>query len=253
MKYYDTLSGFDRYFGDQIFKMNLINQDETPLEVIAVKTESGKISSSSFAIIRIGTTYDAEKRKYKKVGHVYYSDGRSREKLFDGYERNNYSGPLMTDGLKGYLSDSINQEKHSVCWVHAIRKLKKYVRHVKDDEPINRILILHASLYKIESNLREKLIKGTITTEEFLSKREKDARPILDQIFKEVKATTISDSKTLRQEALNYLIEYEPYLYTYLKTLECTPDDNCCLCAVLENARFFKLLLQHNELESLAS
>lgn len=228
LKYYDTLSGFDRYFGDQIFKMNLINQDETPLEVIAVKTESGKISSSSFAIIRIGTTYDEVNHKYKKVVHVYYSDGRSREKLFDGYERNNYSGPLMTDGLKGYLSNSINQEKHSVCWVHAIRKLKKYVRLVKDDEPINRILILHASLYKIESNLREKLIKGTITTEEFLSKREKDVRPILDQIFREAKAATISDSKTLRQEALNYLIEYEPYLYTYLKTLECTPDDNCC-------------------------
>ena len=228
MKYYENLCDFDKYFGDQIFKMNLINQDETPLEVVSLKSSSGKISSSSFAIIRVGSTYDKEKHQLNKVIHVFFSNGRSRELLFDGFERNHYTGPLMTDGLKGYFNGPIDEEKKCTCWVHAVRKLKKYVRFVKDDKPINKILYLHGQLYKIEETLRNKLDKGDISTDEFLEKRKEEAKPIIDEIYKLVDIANNPLKKDLRQEGLNYLIEYKQYLYHYLDFLEATPDSNEC-------------------------
>ncbi len=228
MKYYDTLAGFDKYFGEQIFKMKMINQDETPLEVISVKSPSGKISSSSFAIIRVGTTYDEEKKKYNRIVHLFYSDGRSIEKLFDGFKQADYTGPLMTDGLKGYLSDVFDQKKHCVCWTHAVRALKKYVRLNKKDSCINKILFNHAELYKIDSKFRELLAKGEISTDEFLSKRKAASTPVIDTILETATSTSQTLINGVRQKGLNYLLEYKDYLYTYLDHLEATPDNNEC-------------------------
>ncbi len=228
-KYYEKLIAFDEYFGNEIFKMKMINQDETPLEVVSVKSKSGKISSSSFAIIRVGSTFDTETHKLNKVVHAYYSDGRSREKLFDGFERNNYKGPLMTDGLKGYFNSGIvSEEFKCACWLHGTRPLKKYVRFVKNDASINKILYLHAQLYKIEGRLRGQLNQGAITPEEFLAERKKEATPIIDKIYETVDITSEPQKKGIRQQGLNYLIEYKPYLYNYLNFVEATPDDNEC-------------------------
>ncbi len=227
-KYYEKLCLFDEYFGDEVFKMKMINQDETPLEVISVKSESGKISSASFAIIRVGSTYDSDTHKLKKVVRVYYSDGRSREKLFDGFRRNNYEGPLMTDGLKGYYDGPVDGVTNCSCWTHGVRKLKKYARQVKTDRPINKIILLHSQLYKIERNLRGELYNGTLTPDEFLAKRKSLAKPVIDKIYEEVVDTSNPELKGMRQEGLNYLIEYKPYLYNYLDYLEASPDNNEC-------------------------
>ena len=229
MKYYEKLIPFDEYFGNEIFKMKMINQDETTVKVIDLKTESGKISSSSFAIMRVGSTYDTETHKLNKVVHAYYSDGRSREKLFDGFERNNYKGPLMTDGLKGYFNSGVvDEEKKLACWLHGTRPLKKYARFIKNDASINKIICLQAQLYKIEDALRDKLNKGSITTDEFLAERKREATPIIDKIYETVDITSNPQKKDLRQQGLNYLIEYKPYLYNYLNFVEATPDDNEC-------------------------
>ncbi|MDD7272053.1 MAG: hypothetical protein PUH25_09280, partial [Spirochaetales bacterium] len=60
-------------------------------------------------------------------------------------------------------------------------------------------------------------------------------------------------SSGLMGKAINYALEYKPYTSLYLDYVEGAPDNNCCLCAVLENARVFKHSLQHKELETLAS
>lgn len=225
-KYYEKLIDFDNYFGNEIFKMKMINQDETPLEVISVKNKNGKISSSSFAIIRVGSTWDDKKKKFNRIVQVYYSDGRSSDRLFDGYEKNNYKGPLMTDGLKGYYIGPIEEGKKCSCWVHGVRTLKKYVRYVKKDVPINKIIFLHGQLYKIEHTLRDKLREGSISTDEFLTERKKLAKPVIDNIFQQVEIASCPTKKDMRQKGLDYLINYKPYLYNYLEFLEATPDDN---------------------------
>ncbi len=227
-RYYEKLCDFDLYFGNEIFKMKMVAQDETPLEVISVKSKGGKISSSSFAIIRVGSTWDDEKKKLNKVVHVYYSDGRSSEKLFDGFERNKYKGPLMTDGLKGYYTGPIDEAKKCACWTHGVRDLKKYVRLVKDDKLINKILYLHGQLYKIEHTLRDKLRQGALSTDEFLAERKRQVKPMIDKIFETVSIASNPGKKDMRQRGLNYLLDYKPYLYNYLDFLEATPDNNEC-------------------------
>lgn len=134
----------------------------------------------------------------------------------------------MTDGLKGYFNGPIDDEEKCACWVHGVRKLKRYVHLVKDDKPINKILYLHGQLYKIEETLRERLNKGDITTDEFLNERKEEAKPIIDKIFEEVELTSNPLRKDTRQEGLNYLIEYKKYLYNYLSFVEAFPDNNEC-------------------------
>ena len=65
--YYGELADFDNFFSDQVFRMAAINQDETKVEVLDVRSASGKISSNSFVIIRVGTTFDRDKLQYRKV------------------------------------------------------------------------------------------------------------------------------------------------------------------------------------------
>lgn len=228
MKYYSTLIGFEKYFGEQIFKMNLINQDETPVEVLSVKSASGKISSSSFVIIRVGTTFDEKTHTYHRMVHMTYSNGRSRKQLFEGFIQNDYQGPFMTDGLKGYLNGPISDDKHSVCWVHAVRKLKKFARSCRSDADAYKILSYHGELYTIESNCRALLDSGEITPAEFLEKRKKAAEPVIKKIIDHAREISKPEEKTPKQEAISYILEYEKFLYTYLNTVECSPDNNEC-------------------------
>ncbi|MDD6840143.1 MAG: transposase, partial [Spirochaetales bacterium] len=179
--YYGELADFDNYFSEQVFKMNAINQDETKVQVLDVQSASGKISSNSFVIIRVGTTFDEKKRQYRRVVSMGYSNGRSRDKLFDGFERLSFHGPLLTDGLNGYLDEKrFPQSKHAVCWVHAVRHFKKYAKLNPTDGIVMKLLVEHGQLYKIEASCRAKLDSGEISSKEFLAERKRLAEPVID-------------------------------------------------------------------------
>ena len=228
--YYGELADFDNFFSDQVFRMAAINQDETKVEVLDVRTASGKISSNSFVIIRVGTTFDRDRLQYRKVVNMTYSDGRSREKLFDGVERLGYHGPLLTDGLTGYLDGKrFPQERHAVCWVHAVRHFKKYARVNPSDGRVMGLLLKHAELYRIEESCRAKLDSGKITVEEFLSERKRLALPVIDGIYKTIdeKFPKYNDNDELGK-GIAYLREYRPYLNVYLDYAELSPDNNVC-------------------------
>ena len=228
LAYYGQLSSFARFFSDRLFDMKAINQDETPVEVLDVRSPSGKVSSSSFAVIRIGSTFDEESRSYRRIACLSYSSGRSREKLFGGYD--GYRGALMTDGLKSYYGTMrIDQQKHASCWVHAVRRLKKYLSLNRGDATVSEILVKHAELYRQEETLRKKLEGGLVTRQEFIDERMKVCRPIVDQIFSIVD-TNYPDGHNFSSDTLkagiSYLKSYREHLYNYLYTVELTPDNN---------------------------
>ena len=228
--YYGELADFDNFFSDQVFRMAAINQDETKVEVLDVRSASGKISSNSFVIIRVGTTFDRDRLQYRRVVSMTYSDGRSRDRLFDGVERLGYHGPLLTDGLTGYLDGKrFPQERHAVCWVHAVRHFKKYARVNPSDGRIMGLLLKHAELYRIEESCRAKLDSGKITVEEFLSERKRLALPVIDGIYKTIdeKFPKYNDNDELGK-GIAYLREYRPYLNVYLEYAELSPDNNVC-------------------------
>ena len=228
--YYGELADFDNYFSEQVFKMNAINQDETKVQVLDVQSASGKISSNSFVIIRVGTTFDEKKRQYRRVVSMGYSNGRSRDKLFDGFERLSFHGPLLTDGLNGYLDEKrFPQSKHAVCWVHAVRHFKKYAKLNPTDGIVMKLLVEHGQLYKIEASCRAKLDSGEISSKEFLAERKRLAEPVIDGIFKLIKDNyPIYVKNDELGKGIAYLNDYKDNLYVYLDHLELTPDNNIC-------------------------
>ena len=228
--YYGELVDFDNYFSDQVFKMNAINQDETNVQVLDVRSATGKVSSNSFVIIRVGTTFDEKRRKYNRIVSMGYSNGRSREKLFDGFERLDFHGPLLTDGLTGYLDGSkCPQERHAVCWVHAVRHFKKYAKLNPTNGTVMKLLVEHGQLYDIESSCRAKLDSGEMSTEEFLAERKSLARPVIDGIYKLIdEKYPLYVGNDELGKGLAYLRGYKNNLYVYLDHVELTPDNNIC-------------------------
>lgn len=226
---YDRLTGFDLFFGRQVFRMNLVQQDETPCEVLSIRSPSGKISGSSYVVIRVGSTFDREKLKWRRIVQMSYSDGRAREKLFDGFGQSGYHGPLMTDGLKGYFDGGFfAQDRHASCWVHAVRRLKKYARHNPKDPDVFEILTLYGQLNTIEKECRRLLESGAIGADEFLRKRKEWSVEVIDGIFKIVDKFVDYRIKDSLAEAVGYLRDHRDHLYVYLDHLECTPDNNEC-------------------------
>lgn len=228
--YYGELAGFDRYFSSQVFRMNAMNQDETYVEVLDVKGPSGKASSGSFVIIRVGTTFDESSHSYRRVVSLSYSEGRSRSSLFDGFEREHFNGPLMTDGLKGYMDEfRFDQKKHAVCWVHAIRHFKRYAKLNPGNSTVMKVIALHSQLYLIEDECRRKLESGELDACAFIEKRKAMARPVIDAIFSAIdgKYPSFTDNNELGK-GLSYLRTYRNNLYVYLDYAELTPDDNVC-------------------------
>lgn len=228
--YYGELAEFGNFFTDQVFKMKAINQDETKVQVLDVRNESGKVSSNSFVLIRVGTTFDRETRSYRRVVAMDYSNGRSKEKLFDGFKRLSYKGPLLTDGLHGYMDKKMfAQERHAVCWVHAVRHFKKYAKLNPGNGTVMGLLLDHAELHRIEESCRSKLNSGKISPEDFLEERKKLAKPVIDKIFETIdrKYPLYTDNNELGK-GLAYLRNYKSQLYVYLDHLELTPDNNVC-------------------------
>ena len=228
--YYGELADFDNYFAEQLFHMNAINQDETRVQVLDVRTESGRVSPNSCVIIRVGTTFDRKKLKYRRVVQMGYSDGKSREKLFDGFGKQDFHGPLLTDGLKGYMDEGFfPQERHAVCWVHAVRHFKKYAKLHPNNGTVMKVLMIHKDLYTVEDSCRAKLDSGESTAEQFLAERKSLAKPLIDKIY-----ATIDEAYPLYVcndelgKGLAYLREYKDNLYVYLDHVELTPDNNVC-------------------------
>lgn len=159
---------------------------------------------------------------------MQYTEGRSKEALFEGFGESSYPGFLMSDGLKGYYDDNyFKQVRHASCWVHAIRKMKEYARLNKNNKHAFEFIGMYNDLYLVENKFREKLNKGLISSEEFLIQRKRAATPIIDGIIE--KADSLTDYTTgidAFSKAINYFRNYRDTLYNYLDCVELTPDNN---------------------------
>jgi transposase len=139
--------------------------------------------------------------------------------------KHGYTSHLMTDGLKGYLS----YDKHCVCWVHAVRQLKKILKLNKHDIHALRIVKEVAKLYDIDEQYRRMLRCGEISAEQFLAARKKESEEVIDTVYAMAEDTRRQYSpKGAMGKALDYLDTYKPYMRTYLDVVEATPSNNSC-------------------------
>lgn len=223
--WYSSLAGFSRWLEDRVFSMQLIQQDETPIEVLDVRAPSGKVSSNCYAVIRVAT--DLVGGKPRRLCALSFSEGRGHEKLLDGYSRNGYTGLVMTDGLKGYLR--IDNERHAVCWVHAVRQFKQVLKMDKKNNDAFRMSCKAAELFAIDEKLRRKLESGKMDEATFLLERRRLSEPVIEEF--------LGMSAGLRRnwpensamgKAFTYIEDYKDLLPNYLDSAACPPDNNAC-------------------------
>ena len=230
VKNYEMLIPFMDVLKKEVYGCNLLNKDETRLQVLDVKNKSGKPSKNSFMNVTVGTTYLPDERDYHRLVIYDCSFDRRNETLMDDYKRFDYHGHVMTDGLKGYLK--MTPSRHATCWVHAIRAFKKLYRVDKSNAHLKQIISLFGQLYRIEDEERAKLEHGNSTVDEFLSSRKQRASDVIDDIYKYVgEIRGFYPEKSSMGNAISYLDTYKDNLRIYLDAVEATPDNN-----VAENA-----------------
>ena len=252
IKYYEELLPLEKVLKKQVYSSALLNKDETKTTVLNVRAKSGKVSQNSFMYITIGTTFNEKEVAFHTLVLCEYIQGRSKQVLLEDIERFNYKEPVITDGLKPYL----HIENHGTCWVHLIRKFKDVLKVTAKKKDVNASILvsIYTKLSNAHYDLVEKLKNKELTKEEFLKQRREKSEPLIEEFFDKIEDIKSKYSSSgLMGKAINYALEYKPYLSLYLDYVEGTPDNNSCLCAVLENARVFKHSLQHKELETLAS
>ena len=225
ISYYEQLLPFMGYFKKRVYRSAFLSKDETNVSVLDVRGPTGKVSKSGFMYITIGDTYDEQTRKTHSLVLLDYIQGRSREVLFEDIGKYNYTSHLMTDGLKGYLS----YEKHCVCWVHAVRQLKKILKLNKHDVNALRIVKEVAKLYDIDEQYRKMLRCGEISVGQFLAARKQESEQVIDKVYAMAEETRRQYApKGAMGKALDYLDTYKPYMRTYLDVVEATPSNNAC-------------------------
>lgn len=230
IKSYEMLIPFMDVLKKEVYGCNLLNKDETRLQVLDVKNKSGKPSKNSFMNVTVGTTYLPEERTYRKLVIYDCSFDRKIETLMDDCRRFGYHGHVMTDGLKGYLR--MAPSRHATCWVHAIRAFKKLYKVDRANDHLKQMISLFGKLYKIEDEERAKLEQGDSTVEGFLSSRKQRASKVIDDIYKYAGAIRgFYPERSSMGNAISYLDTYRDNLRTYLDVVEATPDNN-----VAENA-----------------
>ena len=227
IKYYEELLPLEKVLKKQVYSSALLNKDETKTTVLNVRTKSGKVSQNSFMYITIGTTFNEKESTFHTLVLCEYIQGRSKKVLLEDIERFNYKEPVITDGLKPYL----HIENHGTCWVHLIRKFKDVLKVTAKKKDVNASILvnIYTKLSNAHYDLVEKLKNKEITKEEFLKQRREKSEPLIEEFFEKIEDIKSKYSSSgLMGKAINYALEYKPYLSLYLDYVEGTPDNNSC-------------------------
>jgi transposase len=225
IRYYEDLLPFASYYRKQVYQSAFLSKDETRVTVLDVKGSTGKPSTNGFMYITIADTFDEATGNTRSLVLLDYIQGRSREVLFEDIERYGYRGYLLTDVLNGYLS--YPSDKHCVCWVHAVRKLKQLLKVNKKNVHALRIINEAAKLYKIDERYRKMLKSKEIDAETFLSLRREESEKVIDTIYEIVdEVRQFYSHAGAIGDAVSYLENYRIYMKNYLDVVEATPSTN---------------------------
>ena len=219
--WYSSLTELERYFEKTMYKMNFLNMDETPLQVLDFRTENGRVSNSSFMFIRQGSSFDEESRKTRHLVSCSYIQSRSKKSLIDDYVKTGCTSYVMTDGLKSYSS----YEKHCSCWVHAIRAFKQILKG-HEEKNAKEMVLKFDKLYKIEDKYRTQLLEKQIDASTFLKLRKEECTKVINDIYSFADDLVGKYPNGAMDKAISYIRARKVDLLRYLDVVEATPDNN---------------------------
>ncbi len=213
LRYWELLKPLNQKLKEHILQASLINQDETPIQVLNPADDAS--SKNNFMVVQAGTSGDR-----RAILFTYVSNRRIKtiDSLLEGYQHY-----VQTDGLKGYK----HLKNHLGCWVHAVRAMKQILKVNPKAEAARTICNYAAMLYIIEREERKKEAEQQLTKEQFLANRRKRAEKVIGKIKAYADAIRPKYTKgSAMGKALNYLYEYWPTLTRYLDCYEATPSNN---------------------------
>lgn len=228
MKSFNLLEPLAERLKKWILVAPLINQDESPLQVLHFDGEP-TASNTYFMFVQVGT-HIVSPQVDRRV--ILFSFLENRQKATLLAQTEGYDGFVCTDGLKTYNSLPNNKKIHINCWVHAERGLKQIVKIHKKAKAKDLILIVN-KLYTVENELRDSYAKGLLTKEEFNAERQEKA----DIIFAELKTAlekarkNYSPSSTMGK-AIAYFFTYWDTLINYPKCFESSASNNVAESAI---------------------
>lgn len=223
LTYAKLLEPLQERFKYHIFQSKLINQDETPVQVLNLDKENP--TATRFMLVRIGTSFQNPEQE-RIIVQFSFIPNRQKETLAQDTE--NFDGYWMTDGLKGYLQ----LKKHINCWVHAERRIKKYLKVNTKNSDARKIVFIVGKLFTLEKKLRSKLANNIISRAKFMETREKDAEEIFEELL--IFLNSIKEDYPPKSEmgiGIKYFYTYWDSLILYPECFESSPSNN-----VSENA-----------------
>ena len=195
------------------------------------------------------TTMKEQAKGRCKTKYIWtYTNNISKNIIFDYATRGrenpsdflkNYNGDyLITDKYAGY--DEICRTKkimRAYCWAHSRRKFHDIIKTTNDPGELKEVRLIHRAISKM-LNADKKIRDGK--RDDILEKREKEIRPMIDDIFK--KLETLKSSIGLVEnsiiKAINYMLGSCDEFKAFLNHIDIEPTNNISE----RNLRFLTLL-----------
>jgi len=207
------------YMRKYIISGDLINMDETTLQVLNEKDRSAK--SKSYMWVMTGGEKD------KKIVLFNYAATRKQETpvtLLKGY-----NGILQTDGYAGYNKAVKDYDLwHVGCLAHTKRKFWDIATVTEKKGLAHKGVTFFSKLYEINNRLKEM----NLSDDDFVKKRREESIPVWQEFYRwlhENKNKVIDGSPISR--AINYSLNQYQKIVRYLKYAIIPLDNN-----VAENA-----------------
>jgi transposase len=215
IKSYRQLKKMNDLMKDKIRSGPFLQMDETTVQVHG---EEGKADTSkSYIWVTRGGPPLAQVALYE------YNKSRSSVYIREFVE--GFSGFLQSDGYQGY--DSALKDRtditHVGCLAHARREIYDAYKADKRLKQSNVVMNKIQRIYTTEKKLREK----ELTSQEFLTIREKEVKPLLDDLqnWLDKKSQSLRPSSNLGK-AISYTQGQWDEIVKYLECPYLTPDNN---------------------------
>lgn len=194
------------YMHKTLLQSEYLHADETTNQVLNVPDQ--KPTTKSYMWV-----YKTGRSEDKQIVHFIYENTRGHEHAKKHLE--GYHNILQTDGYQAY--DKLDDIRHMGCWAHCRRKYLEALDGAPSDTDLKgtasyRLLHKINKLFTLEKKLKGK------SYEEIKDTRQKEAKPIIDDFFKDVKeCAKVAVEKTKLSQALTYSINQEENLRLYLE------------------------------------
>lgn len=212
-------------FKNAVYSSACLYKDETPVEVLGVRTGSGTVARDSFMYVTVGSTYSEEENRFRRLVLVEYIHHRNTGNLLSDLDSYGYKGPVITDGLKGYNGISV----HGTCWVHAIRRFKNVLKAYPKQGDALEACRIAGRIFASDKYPRRAMLEGKIGRDAFMRIRKKASMAHIARLFSFCSsiAGKYAPSSAMGK-AISYLNGYSAALYTYLDYAEAEPSNNVC-------------------------